>query len=105
MRARASIWALAFLSLAAATFALFAARSHLGEAHVALVFLLLVLGASAAGGRLVGITTALAAFLAFDWFFLPPYNTLVVRNPFDWLVLFVFLVTSTPTTRGDRRTP
>jgi two-component system sensor histidine kinase KdpD len=34
------------------------------------------------------------AFLAFDWFFLPPYNTLLVRNPFDWLVLFVFLVTS-----------
>ncbi len=61
---------------------------------MALVFLLLVLGASAAGGRLLGMTTALAAFLAFDWFFLPPYNTLLVRNPFDWLVLFAFLVTS-----------
>jgi len=73
---------------------LFAVRSHLGEAHVALVFLLVVLGASAAGGRILGITTALVAFLAFDWFFLPPYNTLLVRNPFDWLVLFVFLITS-----------
>lgn len=94
IRARASIWALAFLSLAAATLALLAARSHLGEAHVALVFLLVVLGASAAGGRILGMITALAAFLAFDWFFLPPYNTLLVRNPFDWLVLFVFLITS-----------
>jgi K+-sensing histidine kinase KdpD len=94
LRARASIWALAFLSLAAATLTLFSARSHLGEAHVALVFLLVVLGASAGGGRLLGMTTALVAFLAFDWFFLPPYNTLLVRNPFDWLVLFVFLVTS-----------
>jgi len=36
----------------------------------------------------------LAAFLAFYWFFLPPYNTLLIRNPFDWLVLFVFLITS-----------
>jgi len=88
------IWALTFVTLAAVTFALFAARRHLGEAHVALVFLLIVLGASAAGGRLLGITTALTAFLAFDWFFLPPYNTLLVRNPFDWLVLFAFLVTS-----------
>jgi K+-sensing histidine kinase KdpD len=83
-----------FVTLAAVTFALFAARRHLSEAHVALVFLLIVLGASAAGGRLLGITTALIAFLAFDWFFLPPYNTLLVRNPFDWLVLFAFLVTS-----------
>jgi len=58
------------------------------------VFLLVVLGASAAGGRILGISTALIAFLAFDWFFLPPYNTLLVRNPFDWLVLFVFLITS-----------
>jgi two-component system sensor histidine kinase KdpD len=93
-RARASIWALAFLSLTAAALALYAGRSHLGEAHVALVFLLVVLGASAAGGRILGITIALIAFLLFDWFFLPPYNTLLVRNPFDWLVLLAFLVTS-----------
>ena len=94
VRARASIWALAFLSLAGATIALLAARSRLSEAHVALVFLLVVLGASAAGGRILGLTTALLAFLTFDWFFLPPYDTLLVRNPFDWLVLIVFLVTS-----------
>jgi two-component system sensor histidine kinase KdpD len=93
-RAPTSIWVLAFLSLAAATLALLGVRTHLGEAHVALVFLLVVLGASAAGGRILGITTALLAFLAFDWFFLPPYNTLLLRNPFDWLVLFVFLITS-----------
>ena len=94
MRARASVWALALASLAAATLALFAVRSQLGEAHVALVFLLVVLGASAAGGRPLGITIAFVAFLVFDWFFLPPYNTLLVRNPFDWLVLIVFLITS-----------
>lgn len=88
------MWVLAFVTLAAVTFALFAARRRLSEAHVALVFLLIVLGASAAGGRLLGIITALVAFVAFDWFFLPPYNTLLVRNPFDWLVLFAFLVTS-----------
>jgi len=91
---RALVWTAAFVVLIAATLAMLAARDHLGEAHVALVFLLVVLGASAAGGRLLGVTVALAAFLAFDWFFLPPFNTLWVRNPFDWLVLLVFLVTS-----------
>lgn len=87
-------WFVAFLALAVAALALFAGRPEVNEAHVALVFLLVVLGASAAGGRTLGITLAVAAFLVFDWFFLPPYNTLVVRNPFDWLVLVAFLITS-----------
>ncbi|MFL5485075.1 MAG: ATP-binding protein [Gemmatimonadaceae bacterium] len=93
-RARPLSWILAFLVLALATAALFPARSQLGEAHVALVFLLVVLAASAGGGRALGVSVAVAAFLAFDWFFLPPYNTLLVRNPFDWMVLVVFLITS-----------
>ena len=94
MERRGLTWVIAFAALAAAAVALYAVRPELGEAHVALVFLLVVLGASAAGGRSLGITIALAAFLIFDWFFLPPYNTLLVRNPFDWLVLIVFLITS-----------
>ena len=91
---RALTWIGAFLGLGAAALALSAGRPRVGEAHVALVFLLVVLAASAAGGRTLGITIAVAAFLVFDWFFLPPYNTLVVRNPFDWLVLVAFLITS-----------
>lgn len=84
----------AFAALVAAAAALYAVRPQLTEAHVALVFLLVVLGASAAGGRALGISTSLVAFLIFDWLFLPPYRTLFVRNPFDWLVLIVFLITS-----------
>jgi two-component system sensor histidine kinase KdpD len=68
-------------------------RPRLDKAHVALVFLLVVLGASAAGGRLLGVTLAAAAFIAFDVGFLPPYNALRVANPLDWLVLFAFLAT------------
>ena len=41
-------------------------RSRLDKAHVALVFLLVVLGGSAAGGRLLGMALAAAAFLIFD---------------------------------------
>ncbi|HKR10341.1 MAG TPA: ATP-binding protein [Gemmatimonadaceae bacterium] len=87
-------WVLSLLTLASAALALYALRPNLDKAHVALVFLLVVLGASASGGRLLGAAIAFAAFLIFDWFFLPPYNTLWVRNPLDWLVLVAFLVTS-----------
>lgn len=87
-------WLAAFGALAAAAFALDAGRPQIREAHVALVFVLIVLGTSAAGGRTLGFAIAVASFLVFDWFFLPPYNTLAVRNPFDWLVLVAFLITS-----------
>jgi two-component system sensor histidine kinase KdpD len=66
----------------------------LAEVHVALILLLVVLAGSAAGGRLLGLALAAAAFVVFDVFFVPPYNTLVVANPLDWLVLFAFLTTS-----------
>jgi two-component system sensor histidine kinase KdpD len=71
-----------------------AVRPMLKEVHVALILLLVVLGASAAGGRMLGLATAAVSFVIFDVLFLPPYNTLVVANPLDWIVLFAFLVTS-----------
>jgi two-component system sensor histidine kinase KdpD len=71
-----------------------AVRSSLDKAHVVLVYLLVVLGGSAAGGRVLGITLAGLAFLLFDLLFLPPYHTITVANPLDWLVLVAFLVTS-----------
>jgi len=71
-----------------------AVRDRLDEAHVALVFLLVVLGGSASGGRALGLTLVFAAFLAFNFFFLPPYLTFVIADPLHWLVLVAFLVTS-----------
>lgn len=89
----ASQWLMWFFILAVATFGLFLLRDRLDKAHFALVFLLVVLGGSAAGGRVLGITLAAAAFIVFDVGFLPPYNTIAVANPFDWIVLVVFLIT------------
>lgn len=73
---------------------LFVFRDGIASEHVVLLFLLVVLGASAGEGRLLGVTLSVAAFFIFDWFFIPPYDTLVVRNPLDWLALVAFLVTS-----------
>src|SRR5581483_2066436 len=35
---------------------------------------------------------AVASMLAFNWFFLPPYHTLGLRDDTNWLALAVFLV-------------
>jgi two-component system sensor histidine kinase KdpD len=91
---RARIAAVALLALIVVTTLMLSARAHLDKAHVALVLLLVVLGSAAAAGRIVGLAVAGASCLVFNWFFLPPYNTLVISNPFDWLVLFAFLTTS-----------
>lgn len=87
-------WVVWPLLLAAAARVLFSYRSGISSEHVVLVFLLVVLGASAGGGRLLGVMLSVAAFFIFDWWFIPPYNTLVVRNPLDWLALIAFLATS-----------
>jgi two-component system sensor histidine kinase KdpD len=83
-------WLAILLVTAAGMFFL---RSRLDKAHVALGFLLVVLGGSASGGRLLGVTLAVLAFLAFNVLFLPPYYTLGVAHPVDWLVLGAFLIT------------
>ncbi len=80
--------------LAATTTALIPFRAQLDKAHITLVLLLVVLGAGAQGGRVLGVGIGAASFLVFDWFFLPPLHTLVIANPLDWLVLFAFLATS-----------
>jgi two-component system sensor histidine kinase KdpD len=86
-------WVLWFAILIAVTLALFTIRERLDKAHIALAFLIVVLGGSAAEGRALGLALASVAFLAFDILFLPPYNTLVVANPLDYLVLLSFLIT------------
>jgi two-component system sensor histidine kinase KdpD len=87
-------WVITLSVLTAATALMYVARGSLDKAHVALVYLLIVLAASAAGGRWLGLTVVALAFLCFDFFFLVPYLTLTIQNPLDWLVLVTFLVTS-----------
>lgn len=85
---------IAFVVLAAATIAMLAVRTALDKAHVVLVYLLIVLGASAVGGRALGFAVTGVAFLCFDVLFLTPYATLIIANPLDWLVLVTFAATS-----------
>ena len=87
-------WTIALLTLAITTATMLSVRQQLDKAHVALVYLLVILLGSSLGGRVLGLTLSALAFFSFDLAFLPPYNTLLVENPLDWLVLGAFLITS-----------
>jgi two-component system sensor histidine kinase KdpD len=79
---------------AACTALLVLLRESLDKAHAALVYVLIVLGASAHVGRIAGFTLALTCFLAFNFFLLPPYHTFALADPLDWFVLAAMLVVS-----------
>jgi len=92
IRIRGGHWVVWVGLTAAATLLLRPLRGHLDKTHIALLYLLLVLAGSVAGGRRTGLSLAGAAFLLFNWFFLPPYGTFRLADPMDWLVLVAFLV-------------
>src|SRR5688500_10711205 len=62
-------WGAWLVALALVTGGLTLVRGTLGAAHVVLTYLLVVLGASARGGRTLGLTIAVAAFGCFNFFF------------------------------------
>lgn len=64
-------------------------RTHL--ANGSLLYLVVVLAVAAAFGRWPAVLTALAAFLAFNWFFVEPAHTLSVADSGDWITLLTFL--------------
>jgi K+-sensing histidine kinase KdpD len=96
---RPGSWLFWAATLLAVTVALVSVRGELDQAHVTLIYLLVVLGGSASGGRALGFTLACACFLLIDYFLQTPYDTLSVDKPLDWLVLLAFLVTATVATQ------
>ena len=67
-------------------------RAHLSIAIPALAFVLPALVGVVIAGFVPGLVGALGGFLAYDYFFLPPYETLTVRSPQNWIALLVYLV-------------
>jgi K+-sensing histidine kinase KdpD len=83
---------LAVLTVAATTIPLFLiGRDTLGEAVIALLYLVPVAWSANKWGQLPGISAALTAALAFDFLFIPPFYTFAVARLEGWLVLAIFL--------------
>jgi two-component system, OmpR family, sensor histidine kinase KdpD len=79
---------------ALATAVMIAVRPSFDQVHVVLVYLLIVLLASASTGRPLGFTLAILGFILIDYFFQPPYSDWTVGKPLDWAALVTFLVTA-----------
>jgi two-component system sensor histidine kinase KdpD len=83
---------LALVVITATTVFLHWLRDVLSTSVIALLYLLPVLACTTRWGLEAGIVASVSGFLSFDYFFIPPYNTLAVHQTQDILVLFVFLV-------------
>jgi two-component system sensor histidine kinase KdpD len=66
-------------------------RDSLSSAIPALVFVIPAVVGVVIAGFWVGVVGAAAGFLAYDWFFLPPYDTLTVRSAQNWVALVVYM--------------
>src|SRR5581483_4919973 len=88
------IWLFWLAALVAATLLMLQARGSIAQVHVVLVYLLVVLGASASGGRALGVSLACVCYVLIDYYFQMPYGELANNKPQDWMALIAFLVTS-----------
>ncbi len=91
------LWGRWLLLYAAVTvvFNQFAAVPELRIAHGVLVYLLLIVGASRQGGRLLAAVMVLLSYLAVDWFFVPPREEFGIPTEFDFIILIGFFATAT----------
>lgn len=85
----------AFLSVGVLTLPMILiGRDTLGEAVIALLYLVPVGWSAARWGQGAGVCAAVTAALVFDFFFIPPFYTFAVGRLEGWLVLAIFLVVS-----------
>ena len=71
-----------------------AAIPGISTAGAAVIYVLVVTGASAMGGLRAGLAASALSFLALNFFFTPPLHRLTVAKPEDLVALVVFLVVS-----------
>jgi two-component system sensor histidine kinase KdpD len=87
-------WLIWLAITAAGTAVMAAMRASFDQVHVVLVYLVIVLFASASAGRPLGFTLAVLGFILIDYYFQPPYGEVSVGKPLDWAALGAFLVTA-----------
>jgi len=90
-RRRAAGYAIAFVGTGGLVAALLPFRGSIRPLSLGFVFLALVVVSAGVGGIGPGIVASVLDFLAFNFFFIPPYGTFVIARAEDVVVLFVFL--------------
>lgn len=88
-------WLTWFAVLGAVHLTLLTVRDAEGrQAHIALIFLLVVLGGSASGARGLGTALGVSGFLLINYYYQEPFGTLGVAKSIDWVVLVGFIATA-----------
>ena len=83
---------LAIVAIAVPTVLFLPGREAFAKGQWALLYLLIILFVASTSGAGPAVLAAILAFFAWDFFFLPPYHTLYIRDPKDWISLVAFLV-------------
>ena len=84
-------YVLAVLAIGLSTLLFLPGRATFAKGQWALLYLLIVVLVAGTSGTGPAILAAILGFLCWNFFFLPPYHTFVIRDPKDWLSLIVFL--------------
>lgn len=84
------LFAIGCVALATALFVL--GREFFAKGQWALLYLLIIVFIANVAGFRASLTASVLSFFAWNYFFLPPYNTLIIHDPKDWLSLIVFLI-------------
>src|SRR6266852_7038123 len=61
---------------------------------VALTFLLVILFVATAWGSRPAVLASLVGIVSFNFFFLPPFGTLTIRDPDNWIAFIAFMITA-----------
>ena len=69
-------------------------REYVNSTEVALTLLLLVLLSSTLFGSRAGLAASIAGILSFNFFFLPPFYTLNISGPENWVAFGAFIITA-----------
>jgi two-component system sensor histidine kinase KdpD len=85
---------LAFTGAMATTGIIYAFQLYPRIPNISIVYLLVVLALASTRGRYASILASLVAFLAFDFFLVPPLYVFTINRVEEWIALFVFLVTA-----------
>jgi two-component system sensor histidine kinase KdpD len=84
----------AVLTVAATTGLIYPLREIVPAVSTGVVYLLAVLLVATWFGLWVGLGTAVASALAFNWFHIPPTGRFTISDPQNWVALLIFLVTA-----------
>ena len=95
--AKGFAWATTGTLAATGVFWLF--RFSLDKGQASLLYLPVVIACALRFGFAPAFTGAILSFLCWNFFFLPPFYTLGIENPRDWLSLVIFLIAAMTTAR------